>query len=334
MSNFALQIDCQAAPATAKSDAGIAGAGVILAFIITAGLALIASSFIVISEIRGRNSRNISRKILSGLSDQMLVEGIAIQVVGLARIYSTIPYHFFIIWMLSLLSTATNFAALLALVQDLKRDWVLRWLRQFAMFVNMVLGITFGIFILKTNVDKLAPTLPMACVWQAHQQDGAAQGNQALSIVGTSVVIAAACIIFVLGTWYLHLRRQIWGKTVRLMSLIVLMAIAIGGKFCTRRVYLLFKKLIICTSHCPSDPHSSSIGRHAVGESCGSRRNRMDLWSALDDATLDPALYLGIGDLQRYYSHCSSLHDEHADSVQDKCKCRTRMHTGTRIKCP
>lgn len=135
------------------------------------------------------------------------------------------------------------------------------------------------------------------CVWQAHQQDGAAQGNQALSIVGTSVVIAAACIIFVLGTWYLHLRRQIWGKTVRLMSLIVLMAIAIGGKFCTRRVYLLFKKLIICTSHGPSDPHSSSIGRHAIGESCGSRRNRMDIWSALDDATLDPALYLGIGDL-------------------------------------
>ncbi|EMF11749.1 uncharacterized protein SEPMUDRAFT_133746 [Sphaerulina musiva SO2202] len=240
MSNFALQIDCQAAPATAKSDAGIAGAGVILAFIITAGLALIASSFIVISEIRGRNSRNISRKILSGLSDQMLVEGIAIQVVGLARIYSTVPYHFFIIWMLSLLSTATNFAALLALVQDLKRDWVLRWLRQFAMFVNMVLGITFGIFILKTNVDKLAPTLPMACVWQAHQQDGAAQGNQALSIVGTSVVIAAACIIFVLGTWYLHLRRQIWGKTVRLMSLIVLMAIAIGV---TVRVILIAQAL-------------------------------------------------------------------------------------------
>lgn len=240
MSNFALQVDCQAAPATAKSDAGIAGAGVILAFIITAGLAIIASSFIVISEIRGRNSRNISRKILSGLSDQMLVEGIAIQVVGLARIYSTIPYHFFIIWMLSLLSTATNFAALLALVQDLKRDWVLRWLRQFAMFVNMVLGITFGIFILKTNVGKLAPTLPMACVWQAHQQDGAAQGNQALSIVGTSVVIAAACIIFVLGTWYLHLRRQIWGKTVRLMSLIVLMAIAIGV---TVRVILIAQAL-------------------------------------------------------------------------------------------
>lgn len=60
----------------------------------------------------------------------------------------------------------------------------------------------------------------------------------------------------------------------------------------------------------------------------------MDIWSALDDAALDPALYFGIGDLQRYYSHCSSLRDEHADSVQDKCKYRTRMHTGTPIKCP
>ena len=162
----------------------------------------------------------------------MLVEGIAIQVVGLARIYSTIPYHFFIIWMLSLLATTTNFAALLALVQDLKRDWVLRWLRQIAMFVNMVLGITFGIFVLKTNVDKLAPTLPMACVWQEHEKDEAAQGNQALSIVGTSAVIAAALIIFVLGTWYLHLRRQVWTKTVRLISLVVLMAMAIGGESC------------------------------------------------------------------------------------------------------
>lgn len=139
---------------------------ILLAFIITAGLALGFSSFIVFSEIRGKKSRNISRKILSGLSDQMIVEGLAIQIVGFARVNTMIPYHFFIIWMLALLSTATNFATLMALVQDFKRDWVLRWLRQIAMFVNLALSVVYGIFVLQTNMNNLAPTLPIACVWQ------------------------------------------------------------------------------------------------------------------------------------------------------------------------
>ncbi|CAK3830049.1 hypothetical protein HMPREF1541_10678 [Lecanosticta acicola] len=114
--------NCASPPASAKSDAGVAGAGILLAFIITAGLALILSTLIVFSEIRGHSYHNIPRKILSGLSDQMIVEGTAIQVVGLAQVNSMIPYHFFIIWMLSLLATTTNFATLLALVEDFKRD--------------------------------------------------------------------------------------------------------------------------------------------------------------------------------------------------------------------
>lgn len=40
-----------------------------------------------------------------------------------------VPYHFFIIWLLSLLSTATNLATLLALVNDFRRDWVIRSIR-------------------------------------------------------------------------------------------------------------------------------------------------------------------------------------------------------------
>lgn len=86
-----------------------------------------------------------------------ILEGILIQAVGLARVNDMIPYHFFIIWMLSLLSTAANFACLLALVQDYKRDWVLRWLRQFAMFVNMALGIVFGIFVLEVSECFVQP---------------------------------------------------------------------------------------------------------------------------------------------------------------------------------
>jgi hypothetical protein len=209
-------------------------AQILLAFIITAGLALSLSAFIVFSEIRGRSSRSISRKILSGLSDQMIVEGIAIQVVGLARVNSMIPYHFFVIWMLAILSTATNFATLLALVQDFKRDWVLRWLRQLAMFVNLVLTIVFGIFVLQTNMNNLAPTLPIACVWQDHAKEET--GQSALSLAGTIAVIAASGIIFILSTWYLHMPKIVWGRFVRVVCLIALMAIAIGA---TARVILI-----------------------------------------------------------------------------------------------
>ncbi|CZT22022.1 uncharacterized protein RCC_07891 [Ramularia collo-cygni] len=224
------------APASTKSDAGVAGTGILLAFIITAGLALVCSSIIIFSEWRAVNVRNIPRRILSGLSDQQLIQGIGIQVVGLARVRTMVPYHFFIIWMLALLSTATNFAALLALVQDFKRDWVLRWMRQFAMFINMVLGIVYGIFVLESNVKALAPTLPIACAWQEHAKSREAQGNQTASVVGTIAVIAVSCVIFVLGTWYLHMRRQIWGKSVRAVCLVVLMAMAIAA---TVRVILV-----------------------------------------------------------------------------------------------
>ncbi|CAK3830117.1 8-demethyl-8-alpha-L-rhamnosyl tetracenomycin-C 2 -O-methyltransferase [Lecanosticta acicola] len=97
------------------------------------------------------------------------------------------------------------------------------------MFVNMVLGIVYGIFVLEGNVERLSPTLPIGCVWQDHAKSGDGQGNKALSVVGTIAVIAVSTIIFALGTWYLHMRRQIWGNVVRLVSLLVLMAMAIGA---------------------------------------------------------------------------------------------------------
>ena len=159
----------------------------------------------------------------------MIVEGIAIQVVGLASVNTMIPYHFFIIWMLALLSTATNFATLLALIQDFKRDWVLRWLRQIAMFISLMLTIVYGIFVLETNMESLSPTLPIACVWQDHAKDTGGRSNSGVSLAGTIVVIAASCIIFVLSTWYLHMPKLIWGRVVRVTCLIVLMAIALGA---------------------------------------------------------------------------------------------------------
>ncbi|KAJ9650958.1 hypothetical protein H2198_009752 [Neophaeococcomyces mojaviensis] len=232
MTVFNITLDCAVAPASTPSDAGVAGAGILLAFIITAALALLLSGYIILSELRSSTSSHaISRKLLSGLSDQQIVEGISIQAIGLVRINSMVPYHFFIIWMLSLLSTATNFAALLALVKDYKRDWVLRWLRQAAMFVNLSLTVVFGVFVLEVNMKNLSDTLPIGCVWDADhaKTEENAGSNHALSVAGTIAVISASAIVFVLGTWYLHLRKQLWGRFVRVLSLALLFAIAVAA---------------------------------------------------------------------------------------------------------
>lgn len=131
--------------------------------------------------------------------------------------------------MLSLLSTATHLATLLTLVQDYKRDWVLRWLRQFFMFVNLLLNVLYGIFVLETKLRNLAPTLPIACVWAEHADNAMGNSNKVLSVVGTIAVIAVTVILFILSTWYLHMRRQVWGKVVRSVGLLVLVALAIGA---------------------------------------------------------------------------------------------------------
>ena len=110
-----------------------------------------------------------------------------------------VPYHFFIIWLLSLLSTATNLSTLLALVNDFKRDWVLRWLRQVLMVINFILSIISGIFILQTVTKNLEPRLPISCVWEVESQG--VSPNAALSITGTIAVIVGNGLTFIAATW-------------------------------------------------------------------------------------------------------------------------------------
>jgi hypothetical protein len=145
-----------------------------------------------------------------------------------------ILYHFFIIWMLSLLSTATHIGTLLALHNDFKRDWILRWLRQFFMLVNLVLSCVFEIFVLESVMKDLQPTLPIACVWQVASQRAAS--NIAISIIGTIAVIAGNCIFFAVGVWYLHMKERRWVKIVQVAGLLVLVGIGAGAAI---RVVLL-----------------------------------------------------------------------------------------------
>jgi hypothetical protein len=139
-----------------------------------------------------------------------------------------VPYHFFIIWLLSLLSTATNLATLLALVNDFKRDWVLRWIRQMLMLVNMFLGILSGVFILQTVMKDMEPRLPIACVWEVESKG--TNANAALSIAGTIAVIAGQVITFGFATWYLHNRSNPkWLKTVQVVGLLACLAMGVGA---------------------------------------------------------------------------------------------------------
>ena len=148
--------------------------------------------------------------------------------------HSMISYHFFIVWMLSLLSSCTHISALLALNKDFKRDWVLRWLREFFMFVNLVLSCTGGVFVLLGVMRDLPPTLPIGCVWFV--QDTNAAGNAAISVAGTIAVMAGQVVFFSLSVWYLHVRERGWLKIVQVSGILVLFAIGAGAAI---RVILL-----------------------------------------------------------------------------------------------
>ncbi|PHH82475.1 hypothetical protein CDD82_5888 [Ophiocordyceps australis] len=182
---------------------------------------------VIFAEFRGKSSK-IRRKLLNGYSDSQILQGIGIQSVGLAKINTLVPYHFFLIWMLSLLSMSTHNATLLALVQDYRRDWVIRWLKQFLMFVNLALSCLSGVFVLQAVSKGLENgTLPIGCVW--HLGGNEAPANIGLSYVGTIVVIAGNCIVFALATWYLHRRGQRFFKLVQSLGLLLMTATAVGA---------------------------------------------------------------------------------------------------------
>ncbi|KAI0484302.1 hypothetical protein GGR56DRAFT_19360 [Xylariaceae sp. FL0804] len=237
----------RAAGSATPSDAGVAGVGVLLSFMITAGIALCISASLVFQEARrarrqrqqqggsssgGSNNNNESvlrRKLLNSYSDQQILTGIGLQGVGLAKVESIVPYHFFVVWMLSLLSMAVHNATLLVLVRDFRRDWVLRWFRQALMFVNLVLSCAYGILILDAVKDDINNSaLPVACVWEGRITSKSA-GNAPLSYVGTIVVIAGNVVVFALATWYLHSRAVRFFRAVQVAGLLLMTAISIGA---------------------------------------------------------------------------------------------------------
>ncbi|KAF4121749.1 hypothetical protein GMORB2_1588 [Geosmithia morbida] len=220
---------CTDPPSSTPSDAGVAGAGILISFIIAAAVALVLSMSLIFSESRGKTS-TVRRKLLDGYSDSQLLQGIGIQSVGLAKTNTLVPYHIFLIWMMSLLATATHNATLLALVHDYRRDWVIRWLRQSLMFVNLALSCVLGVFVLQAVSRGLDDeTLPIACVWNSETHGGSRSSTVGLSYVGTVIVIIGNCVVFGLATWYLHARQRRFHNAVQLVGIILMAAIAIGA---------------------------------------------------------------------------------------------------------
>lgn len=88
-------------PATTPSNAGVAGIGVILGFIVPAVVSIIFSFSLIIQESFIHTDRPalglVRRKLLFSVSDQQILYGTGIQIVGLTQINQLVPYHFFII---------------------------------------------------------------------------------------------------------------------------------------------------------------------------------------------------------------------------------------------
>ncbi|KAI1095379.1 hypothetical protein F5B19DRAFT_441287 [Rostrohypoxylon terebratum] len=227
-----MSANCTNAPDSVPSDAGVAGIGVLLSFIITATVSLILSASLIFQEARNKSSSEsvLRRKLLNSYSDQQILTGIGIQSIGLAKVSSMVPYHFFLIWMLSLLSMAVHNATLLALARDFRRDWVLRWMRQLFMLANLVLSCVYGVYILRAVERGINDsTFPISCVWEAATPSFAPSGNYGLSFAGTIVVIAGNVLIFALATWYLHVRTQRFYVLFQVVGLVLMTAFSIGA---------------------------------------------------------------------------------------------------------
>jgi membrane protease YdiL (CAAX protease family) len=103
------------------------------------------------------------------------------------------------------------------------------------MFTSMALSVVMGVFVLKSVLQNLEPTLPIACVW--HAKSRGAAGNTGVSVAGTIAVIAASGVLFILSTWYLHNRNnQRWLKSIQVVGLVLLTAMGVGAAI---RVVLL-----------------------------------------------------------------------------------------------
>ena len=159
--------------AVTKADPDIAGVGVISAFIVAAGLAVVISYiYVLINEIphirervdSKRWSKVLERFILS-LSDQQLVTGLAVLIAGFARWNEISIYHWEIITDLAFTSSNTHIATLVVLRRHFRerKNWWPRMLRVTFMVILAILLFVANVYTGYIQWNNYT-AWPMSCV--------------------------------------------------------------------------------------------------------------------------------------------------------------------------
>ena len=133
-------------------------------------------------------------KLLASFSDQQIITGIAIQIVGLAQIEALVTYHFFIVWTVASLSTTTHMITLVALKREWRKDPFIRGMRIALMAISLALVVTYGIINIVSLAKGLRRTLPVACLFVNTPNSSDRFTNKALTTLPSlSVLIGITC---------------------------------------------------------------------------------------------------------------------------------------------
>lgn len=176
---------------TIRADPDIAGVGVISAFMVTAGLALVLSFLYILLDSDSKVDQFVKNKkgwlhllqsLILTLSDQQLVTGLAILIAAFVRWNTITVYHWEIVTDLAFMSSNTHICTLVILRRPFRRDgwWWIRLWRIIAMAVLAILLFVANIYTGYRYWEN-STAWPIRCVAQELKRDphGNFRGSQA-----------------------------------------------------------------------------------------------------------------------------------------------------------
>ncbi|RKF60796.1 hypothetical protein OnM2_047057 [Erysiphe neolycopersici] len=228
--------NCTTLPTNIKPNSNIGGIGVLTSFIITAAASILLSCIIVLREFRHKKKSIVARRMLLSLSDQQIITGIALMILGLIHIRDLSYHHFFILWMFSLLSTVTHVSTILALGNEIKRDWVRRWLRQAVISINFLLSFSYCAIIFKASGEDLfnEDETWISIVYLLNSSHDIPWTDTEASRV---IIVGLQIMMLIISVFYLrvHIRGK---KRIFLVKSICLLFFTLEGAIVTRSMML------------------------------------------------------------------------------------------------
>ena len=179
-----------------------------ISFIATLGLSIVVSiTVLVLGALADQKLQfwaRVLEKLLLGFSDQQIVTGIGIQLVGFAKICSYSIYHARIIGGLSILSTLTHLLALYVLQDYFLRNPIVARFRIPLLVVNGLLIIpTTPILWISSTVSYSAPG---ACAYASLPIPGEAYENTAHVVI---LICVALWFVLLVGLAITSLSRRL-----------------------------------------------------------------------------------------------------------------------------